>query len=170
MIRVWDLVLRACRWLHEPPPIGNHPVGLGLPHLAGRYRPGALPFRPRFVGFVEMEGFLIQRWAPNLPGCGDWLDGPQPISDQPVGLGFPHRARRYCPRRSPFSSRVCWVRRCREGLMIRRWDPILPGCRWLSEPLPISDQRWDWGFHTWRGGIGPGDHHVRPQLVEAVVV
>ena len=47
--------------------------GLGLPHLAGRYRPGALPFRPHFVGFVEVEGFLMQRWAPILPACGGWL-------------------------------------------------------------------------------------------------
>ena len=136
MIRGWDLILRGCRWLHEPPPIGNHPVGLGRSHLAGRYRPGALPFRPQFVGFVEMEGFMIQRWDPNFPGCGDWLYGPQPISDQPVGLGFPHRERRYCPRRSPLSCRVCWVRGCMEVLMIRRLDPILPGCRWLSEPPP----------------------------------
>ena len=79
---------------------------------------------------------LIQRWALIPPGCGDWLYGPQPISDQPVGLGFPHRERRYCPRRSPLSCRVCWVRGCMEVLMIRRLDPILPGCRWLSEPPP----------------------------------
>ena len=40
--------------------------------------------------------------------------------------------------------------------MIRRWDPILPGCCWLYEPPPISDQRWGWGCHTLRGGIDPG--------------
>ena len=54
--------------------------------------------------------------------------------------------------------------------MIRGWDPILPGCRWLYELPPISDQRRGWGFHTMRGGIDPGDHHVRPQLVGEVDV
>ena len=65
------------------------------------------------------------------------------------GVGFPHRARRYCPSGSPLSSRVCWVHGCMEGLMIRRWDPILPGCCWLSEAPPISGQRWGWVSILW---------------------
>ena len=34
--------------LHEPQPISDQPVGLGLPHHAGRYRPG----RPSFSFLV----------------------------------------------------------------------------------------------------------------------
>ena len=34
-----------------------------------------------------MEGFMIRGWALILPECR-WLHELQPISDQPVGLGF----------------------------------------------------------------------------------
>ena len=44
----------AARWLHEPQPISNQPVGLGLSHRAGRYRTGDLCFRPRVGGVVEV--------------------------------------------------------------------------------------------------------------------
>ena len=36
-----------------------------------------------------------------LPECR-WFHEPQPISNQPVGLGFPHRAGRYRPGVPPF--------------------------------------------------------------------
>ena len=52
-----------------------------------------------------MERFLIRGWELNLPGCGgtsamargltlaaNWLHGPQPISNHPVGLWIPHCA------------------------------------------------------------------------------
>ena len=55
-----------------------------------------------------MEGFLIRGWKIVLPGCGGAsalargatlaarrLHGPQPISNHPVGLGFPHPVGRY---------------------------------------------------------------------------
>ena len=69
LIRGWELILPGCgetsslvrgatlaaRWLHGPQPISNHPVGLGFPHIAGRYRPrGVLRFRLRVVGVVEV--------------------------------------------------------------------------------------------------------------------
>ena len=48
--------LRAPR-LYEPQPISNRPMGVGYPHLAGRYvgyGPGGLPFCPRFVGVADI--------------------------------------------------------------------------------------------------------------------
>ena len=64
-----------------------------------------------------MEGFLTRGWEFILPGCGGtsalaqgatlaarWLHEPQPISNQPVGLGLSHPGG---PNRSggpPFSS------------------------------------------------------------------
>ena len=55
-----------------------------------------------------MEGFLIRGWGIMLPGysgtsalargatlAARWLHDPQPVSNQPVGLGFPHPERRY---------------------------------------------------------------------------
>ena len=69
-----------------------------------------------------MDGFLNQGWELILPGCGGtsalvrgatlaarWLHEPQPISNQAVGLEFPHRAGRYRPGGSPFSSPVVGV-------------------------------------------------------------
>ena len=44
----------AARWLHDPQPTSNHPVGLGFLHPAGRYRSGAVRFRPRVVGYVDV--------------------------------------------------------------------------------------------------------------------
>ena len=56
-----------------------------------------------------------------------------------------------------------------EGLIIRRWDAILPGFRWLYEPPPISDQRWGWGCHTLRGGIDPGITMFVPSWLERCI-
>ena len=49
-----------------------------------------------------------------------------------------------------------------EGLIVRGWDPILPGCRWLHELQIFSDQLMGRGFHTVRGGIDPRDRHFSP--------
>ena len=119
----WDLILPVCgatlafargatpaaRWLHEPQPISNHPVGLGFPHPAERYRPGGSAFAsPGCWSCRDMEGFLTRGWEFILPGCGGtsalaqgatlaarWLHEPQPISNHPVGLEFPHPVGRY---------------------------------------------------------------------------
>ena len=50
-----DLILPGWRWLYEPLPNSNQPVGLRFSHRAGRYRLMANHrFRPRFVGVVDM--------------------------------------------------------------------------------------------------------------------
>ena len=60
----------GARWLHEPQPITNHPVGFGCPHPAGRYRPGGIHFRPRLVGVVAIwKSFRSGDWALSSPGA-----------------------------------------------------------------------------------------------------
>ena len=44
MTRGWGHIISGSRWLHEPQPVCHQPVGLGLAHCAGRYRPGGPPF------------------------------------------------------------------------------------------------------------------------------
>ena len=85
-------------------------------------------FRPRIIGVVNIrKAFCSEDRI--LAGCR-WRHEPQPINNQPVGLGFPHRAGRYRPGGPPpFSSPVCWSCRCMEGLPIRGWDHIPPGWR-----------------------------------------
>ena len=61
----------AARWLHEPQPISNQPVGLGFPHPAGRCRPGGSAFYfPGYWSCRGMEGFLIWGRELILRGCG----------------------------------------------------------------------------------------------------
>ena len=80
-----------------------------------------------------MEGFLIQGWEIILPGSGGtsvlergatlaarWLHESQPISNYPVGFGFPHPAGRYRPGGSPSWSPGSWSCRDMEGFLIRR--------------------------------------------------
>ena len=125
----------AAHWLHEPQPISNNqPVWLGFPHRAEQYRPGDPHFRPHVVGVScrGMERFLIRGEDPILPGRGGistlargatlaahWLHEPQPISDQPVWLGFPHHVGRHRPGGSAFSSPGCWSCRDMERGLIR---------------------------------------------------
>ena len=124
----------AARWLHKPQPISNQPVGLRFLHRAGRYRLGRHLFSsPACWSCRVMEGFII--WGQNLilPGCGGtftlareatlsarWPHEPQLISNQPIGLGFPHPAGRCRSRGSPFSSPGCRSCRCIKGFLIRR--------------------------------------------------
>ena len=105
---------RAGSMSYEPQPIGNELVGLGFPHPAGRYRPEGSAFTsPGCWSYRDIDGFLTRGWKLVLPRCGGtsalapgaplaarWLHEPQPISSQPVGLGFPHPAGRYRPRGS----------------------------------------------------------------------
>ena len=123
----------AARWLHEPQLITNKsasgvevstPCGAVLNRRISAFVPGLFEFR-------EMEGFLIKGCDIILPGCGGtstldrratlaarWLQL-QPITDQPVGLGFPHHAERSRPGGSPFSSLGCWSCRVMEGFLIQ---------------------------------------------------
>ena len=113
----------AERWLHEPQPFSNRSVGLGFPHLSGRYRRGGSAVSsPGCWSCREIEGFLTRGWEFILFGCGGtsplargatlatrWLHEPQPISNHPVGLGFAHPAGRYRPGGSAVSSRLVGV-------------------------------------------------------------
>ena len=79
-----------------------------------------------------MEGLLIRGWELILLGCGGtstlsreetlaerWIHEPQPISNQPLRLGFPHHAERYRRGNPAFSSPGCWSCRDMEGFLIR---------------------------------------------------
>ena len=95
--------------------------GLGFPHHAGWYHPGGSPCSsPVSRSWRFMQGFVIRGWDQILPGWR-WLYEPQPISDQPEGLGIPHRAWEYRPGGSPVSSPNCFSCRCME-----RFDPCPP--------------------------------------------
>ena len=53
-----------------------------------------------------------------------------------------------------------------EGFLIRGWELVLPGVRWLSAiPSQSEIGQWDLGFHTEQSGFDPGDHRFRPQVV-----
>ena len=120
-----------------------------------------------------MERFLIREWAIILPGCdrtaalargailaARWLQEPQPISNHPVGLGFPHPAGRYLPWRGFCTAPGCWNCRDMERVLTRRLKLIVNGCgetaalargltlaeRWLQEPQPISNRPVELGF------------------------
>ena len=78
---------------------------------------------------------------------------PKQICNGAVELGFPHRAESYRAKESSRSSVGCRSCRDLEGLLIRRWDCVLPGCggnlalarlvtlaaRWLQELQSTSN-------------------------------
>ena len=185
----------TARWLDEPQPISNHPVGLGFPQRAGRYQPEGSAFSsPGWWSCTDMDGFLIRGLEIILPGCGGTsslargatlatrsLHEPQPISNHPVGLGFPHPAGRYRPGGSAFSSVASWSCGDMKGFLIRVWEIIVPGCggtsvlgrgatlaaRRLHEPQPISSHPVGFGFSHPAGRYRPGGICVfGPRLVE----
>ena len=126
---------------------------LGFPHRAGGIVRGDNSFRLPSIGVVDTrKGFCSEDGIIRiLPGCR-WLHEPQPISNQPVGLGFPHRAGRYRPGEPPFLSLDWWSCRYMEGFMIWGWHFILSGCRWL----------YALGFPHSAGRYRPGDHRSCP--------
>ena len=80
----WELILAGCggtsplargatlaaHWLHEPHPISYHPVGLGVSHRAGQYRPGRSAYTfPGCWSGRDMEGFLTREWELILPAA-----------------------------------------------------------------------------------------------------
>ena len=75
------------------------------------------------------------------------------------GVGFPHRAGRYLPVGSPFSSPGCRIGRCIEGLVIRGWHPILSVCGvrylYIRTPQLVNDR-------AGRGGIAHRAGRCRP--------
>ena len=142
-------------------------------HRARRYRPWGSSFSSLVCwSCTAMEGFLIRGWEFIFPWCGAnsalapgatlaacWLHKPRPISNKPVGLGFPHRAGRYRPG-SAFSCPGCWSCRDVEGFLTRGWESIILGCGrtsalsgggtlaacWLHEPQPTSKQTVGFGI------------------------
>ena len=167
LIRGWEVILPgfggtsalargatlAARWLHEPQPISNQPVGLGFSNPAGRYRPGGSSFSSLGCWSKDMGGFLTRGWELILPECGGtsalsrgatlaagWLHEPEPISNHLVGLGFPNPAGRYRPGESAFSYPGCCSCRDMEGFLTRGWEIILIGIRWLYV-RSLSSQR-----------------------------
>ena len=92
-------------------------------------------------------------------------------------LVFAHRADRYRPEGSAFSSPLVWSCREIEGFLIRAWQVILSGCGGTST-LPEEQRSPRAGyrsasrstisqsglsFRTLRGGVDPGGHHIRPR-------
>ena len=155
IIRGWEIILPGCggtstlargatvaaRSLDEPQPISNQPVGLGFPHLARRYRPRGSPFSSPGIWICRcMEGFIVKGWETILPGCAGSMYDPQPISDRPARLGFPHHAGRFRPGGSPFSYPGCRSCKDMEGFLIRGCETILPGVRWLYVQSPAHQR------------------------------
>ena len=161
--RVWrdlDVVPRgnslAARWLHEPQPISNHPVGLGFPHLAGRYQPGGSAFSYPGWSRRDMEGILIRGSKIILPGCAGtsalareatlgarWLHEPHPQPASGAGVSTPC-AGRYRPGRSAFTSLGCRSCRDMEEGLTRDGN--------LSSPGAAGPRRWPEGKLSPRAG------------------
>ena len=59
---------------------------------------------------------------------------PGTSSYEPQVGEFPHLAGPNRPRTPPFSSPFCWSCRCIGRFLIRGWDLVLLGWRWLYEP------------------------------------
>ena len=116
---------------------GFHTVRTGID-------PGDPIFVPGLLDCRDMEEFLIQGRDIILPRNSGtslsrgatlntrWLHEPQPLSDHTVGLRCSHRAERYRPGGSLFSSPFCWNCRDMEGVLIQVWDLTFPGCDWTS--------------------------------------
>ena len=86
------------------------------------------------------------------------------------GVGFPHRAGRYQPGESPFSSPA---RRSCKGvkvILIGEGGLSSPGGAGSTNPSQSAISQWGWGFDTLRGGIDPGSHRLRPRVVGFVHV
>ena len=128
---------------------------LGFPHRAGGIVRGDNSFRLPSIGVVDTrKGFCSEDGIIRiLPGCR-WLHEPQPISNQPVGLGFPHRAGRHRHGRPLFWCPVCW------GCMYGKISDLGMGSK--LPRVVISRRTPGWGFHTVRSGIDPGCHRFCP--------
>ena len=78
-------------------------ISVFVPGMLGSYRrvgidPGDLCFRPQVFGVVDvLKDFLCGDGNLSSPGCAGSMYDPQPISDPPVVLGFPHRVGRFRP-------------------------------------------------------------------------
>ena len=75
------------------------------------YDPGMEPYPARVRRDLDVGGGAIP--------AASWFHEPQPITNQSVGMRFPHLVGRYRPGRSPFSSPGCWSCRDLEEFLIR---------------------------------------------------
>ena len=111
-----------------------------------------------------------------------WLHESQPISSQLVGWGF------YTARGGIDTGDLCFHPRVVGVVEVRR--EFSSGEKTLSSLGAAGPRRWPegqlspcagsmsliqaaisqrgWGLHTLRGGIDPGDHRFRPQVVGVV--
>ena len=116
-------------------------LGWGFHNVWGGINPGGMRFRPPVVGVVDAWKDLLTRDGALLsPGCAGSMCEPQPISDWPAALAFPHRAGRCRPGRTSFSFTACWTCRYTEVFIIRARVPILLGWRWPYALQPVSDR------------------------------
>ena len=117
---------------YDPQPIGDRPVGLGFPHRSGRFPTGGSPFlSPGYRSFTCMEGFIIRRWEPVLPGVR-WFYVRFPANQRSAngaGVSTPFGA--VYDRGITALSPGCRNCTCMEGFLIRGWENILPGVRWF---------------------------------------
>ena len=122
IVQGWKYILPWWRWLHQSQPIKDPSVGLRFPQRVGRYRTEDHGFHPRVVGVVD----VCKEFDPGMRSYHPRValvprtPAPQPISDPPVVLGFPHRAGCYRPEDHRFRPRFV-------GFLIRGWNLILPG-------------------------------------------
>ena len=121
------------RRVHEPQSTNNEPrVGISTPCGAVSTR-GITVFVPGLSG-LSWYGRISDPGMEPYP-LGVALARRTPANQRPArGVGFLHRAWRYRPERSSFSSPVCWSCKCIEAFLI----PVLPGCRWLHEHHPAA--------------------------------
>ena len=132
----------AARWLHESQPTINQPMGVGFPHLAGRYRPGGCLFSSLGCWSCrDTEEFIIRGWEPILSGFGLALCAPaNQRSANGIGVSTPCGAD---------STRVC-----------------AGSTRFGQSAIG----QWDWDFHTVRGGVDLGKLGVCPRGVGVVEI
>ena len=156
LIRGWYFIFPGWHRLHEPEPVSNQPVGLGLQPRTGRYRPGGPPFSSPGVGVVDTwKNFCSGDGTVYSPGATG-VTSPSQTAISQLGWRFYAVRGSIKPRGPPFSSPACWSCRCMQGFLTRKWYLILPTWRWLHEPEPISNQPVELGFPHRTGRYRPG--------------
>ena len=160
--------------LHEPQPISSQ-LCCGSHTVRGGIDSGDHQGHPRFLSW----SFRCTFGSSSDPGMGPylprvslarWLDEPQPISNEPIVLGLPHRAGRYLPGGWPLSSPVCWS--CRHVKAFASGggtlsSPFVDGSR---NPSQSAVSQSCCASHTVQGDIDSGNHRFCPRFVGVVDV
>ena len=97
---------------------------------------------------------------------------PQPITDRPLGMEFPHRSGRFRPGGSPILSPGCRSCNVLEEFAHSGMETYPPrgAVALCTIPSKSATGQWGWGFHTVWDSFDPGDHRSRPQVVGVVYV